>query len=175
MKLTERELRGVIYEHVVRALNEYNGSDAIEDAENSDWDEDSDEFNDILANGRASEYYGKSETLEGVMDKINQYGYELDAQKVEEAIAKCKRFYRTYEETKGNDNFEARKQINIIARILTNLFNGDVFYKYHSLKEEPTIYGIEVYDVTSNTIHTDEKFERLAEKFKDLFLEKVIN
>lgn len=55
-----------LYEHIMKnvaievkkALNEYNGNDAYEAAEESGWPEDSKEYNDILANGTASIYYG---------------------------------------------------------------------------------------------------------------------
>ena len=54
MKIKESQLRKIIRECL---LLEYNGSDAIEDAENSGYEDGSSEFEDILANGRSSKYY----------------------------------------------------------------------------------------------------------------------
>jgi len=46
-------------------LFEYNGSDALEDAEQSEWPENSIEYEDIMANGRGSQYFDESPYQDG--------------------------------------------------------------------------------------------------------------
>ncbi len=58
-KLEEAILKNVS-RCVKNALLEYNGNDAIVDAENSEYKQDSVEFNDILKNGRSSRFYKKA-------------------------------------------------------------------------------------------------------------------
>lgn len=49
-----------VAKHVKNVLLEYNGNDAIIDAEESDYEKDSEEYNDILANGRESKFYKRN-------------------------------------------------------------------------------------------------------------------
>ena len=53
-----------VAKHVKKAILEYNGSDAIADAEDSGYKADSAEYNDIIAKGRGSKFYKRNDIPE---------------------------------------------------------------------------------------------------------------